>query len=218
MRDQVASVFRCEDFLVIVVGDFNADIGKCGGHRGTRTPTKRGLLLLDFINRHDLCVANMLDLTTGSVHTHEGPNSYSTLDYILIPNVIRRYISKCYVEDNHPLNSSDHSPVSAKCVIHGLAHTKSSDHVSDRIRWDKLTPLSIKESYSNMIRAQLTALNVKLTDSDISPETIDTGFEQLTRLIHSAASTLPRSKFVKHIIRFWNDSLNLLKQAKVLAY
>ena len=40
-----------EDSLVIVVGDFLADIGKCGGHRGTRTPTKRGLLLLDFIKR-----------------------------------------------------------------------------------------------------------------------------------------------------------------------
>ena len=189
----------CEDSLVIIVGNFNADVGNSGGPSGIKAPTKRGLLLLDFIKRHDLSVANMLDLATGPVHTHEGPNSYSTLDYILIPIVIMRHISKCHVEDNHPLNTSDHSPVSVECIINGLTHTRCVDHVSDRIRWDRLTPLDIGERYSDMISSHLTVLNMKLANSNVTSELIDAGFNQLTRLIHSAASTLPRSEFVKHI-------------------
>ena len=90
--------------------------------------------------------------------------------------------------------------------------------MSNRIRWDRLTPLNIRERYSDMISAHLTVLNMKLANSNVSPESIDAGFDLLIRLIHSAASTLPHSRFIKHIKPFWNDSLNELKQAKVLSY
>ena len=69
-----------------------------------------------------------------------------------------------------------------------------------------------------MISSHLTVLNMRLANCNVTSELIDAGFDQLTRLIHSTASTLPRSKFVKHIKPFWNDSLNKLKQAKVLSY
>ena len=89
----------------------------------------------------------MMDYARESVHTHEGPISCSTLDYIMLPNDMSDNINNYMVKDDHALNTSDHFLVSVVCNMVGLAKTRHGDHTSKRIRWDKLTSLGIKERY-----------------------------------------------------------------------
>ena len=88
--DELSSIVEAlgDDSLVMICGDFNADVGTRGGPKGTQPPSKRGQLLLNFITRHDLCVTNLMGSATGPIHTHVGPSSFSTLDYILVPNTM----------------------------------------------------------------------------------------------------------------------------------
>ena len=65
--------FLSQTSEVIVCGDFNADVGSGGGPKGDVPPTKRGQLLLSFINRYDLCVTNLAEYASGPTHTHVGP-------------------------------------------------------------------------------------------------------------------------------------------------
>ena len=204
--------------LVIVTGDFNADIGEAGGPRGTKPPTRRGQLLITFMKRHNLCAVNMMDIASGPVFTHEGPMSCSTLDYILLPNEMYSNTIRCMVEGDHPLNTSDHSPVSVICSISGLTKTKHVDRTSNRIRWDKLTSQGIKEKYQEVITPVLDRFITSLDISNGSHEYIDRCFDQLIEIIHTATCKLPRSRFVKHVKPFWNPHLRELKRLKVSAY
>ena len=91
--------YLSEESIVLVCGDFNADVGSGGGPRGPRLPTKRGSLLLDFIIRHDFCVTNLMDSATGPADTFVGPLSSSTLDYILAPSSMTDGVGSCFVKD-----------------------------------------------------------------------------------------------------------------------
>ena len=203
---------------VIVVGDFNADMGRSGGPRRSKTLSKRGLLLYDFLKRHRMCASNMMDYTTGPVFTYVGPMSTSTLDYILFPEELVNNIITCRVEDEHILNTADHYPVNAVCKLEGLTVNKVCDYVSERIRWDRLTTGDLNDKYLDVITPELDQFNLELESLSDSSCDIDASFEQLINLIHSASAKLPRSRYVKHIKPFLNPYLSELNRLKVNAY
>ena len=68
--------------MVLIMGDFNGDLGNRLGDKGKREPNLRGLKLLDFANYFNLCPVNLMRMCTGPLETF---NSYcgrfqSTLD------------------------------------------------------------------------------------------------------------------------------------------
>ena len=136
-----------DESQVIVVGDFNADMGCSGGPRGPDPPSKRGLQLFDFMKRHRMCASNMMDYATGPVYTHVGPMSRSTLDYLMFPEELGNNIIECCVEDDHILYTYDHYPVHTVCNLEGLTVNKVCDYVSERIRWDRLTADDLNVNY-----------------------------------------------------------------------
>ena len=84
--DELSEVIgdREQGYRVIVMGDFNGDIGSGDGERGIRAATGRGQLVRDFMVREGLIAVNMLVSARGPIDTFEGPNSVATLDYIMV--------------------------------------------------------------------------------------------------------------------------------------
>ena len=59
--------------MVLIMGDFNGDLGNSLGDKGKRETNLRGLKLLDFANYINLCPVNLTRMFTGTLETF---NSY----------------------------------------------------------------------------------------------------------------------------------------------
>ena len=55
--------------IVLIMGDFNRDLGNSLGDKGKREPNLRGLKLLDFANYFNLCTVNSMKMCTGPLET-----------------------------------------------------------------------------------------------------------------------------------------------------
>ena len=64
------------------------------------------------IHRHSLYAVSTSDSVSGPGYTFFSSNSFSTLDYILTDSSLVGQGSSCGVHQHHPLNLSDHLPVS----------------------------------------------------------------------------------------------------------
>ena len=76
--------------VVIVMGDFNGNLGNSLGERGHYAPIDGGVKLLDFANYFNLCPTNLLSTCKRPLETfvsHCG-RFKSTIDYIFLPNCL----------------------------------------------------------------------------------------------------------------------------------
>ena len=98
------------DGYVIVLGDFNGDIGNSLGEKGKKEPNQRGLKLTEFANFFDLCPVNLLKSCIGPVKTYYSHcgRYRSTLDYIFLPNCLLDNILMVKTFDLEIDNTSDH--------------------------------------------------------------------------------------------------------------
>ena len=101
------------DGYVIVLGDFNGDIGNSSGEKGKKEPNQQGLKLTEFGNFFNHSPVNLLKLCTGPVemyYSHCG-RYRSTLDYIFLPNCLLDNILMVKMFDLEFDNTSDHVPI-----------------------------------------------------------------------------------------------------------
>ena len=101
---------------VILMGDFNKDLGNSLGEKSAREPNQCGLKLLELADYFNLCPINLLGLCDGPADTL---NSYcrryrSTLDYIFVPNCLFNEIFSAKTFDLSVENTSDHLPIVIK--------------------------------------------------------------------------------------------------------
>ena len=101
---------------VLIMGDFNGDLGNSLGDKGKREPNLRCLKLLDLANYFNLCPVNLMNMCTGPLETF---NSYcgrfdSTLDYIFLLNCLLSNIKLAKTFDDNVDNTSDHLPIQLK--------------------------------------------------------------------------------------------------------
>ena len=68
--------------------------------------------MTDFIHQHDLYVASIDEGVQGPGYTFFFSSANSMVDYIMIQSSLAFALSSCRVHDHHPLNVSDHLPVS----------------------------------------------------------------------------------------------------------
>ena len=95
---------------MILLGDFNGDLGNSLGDKDKKKPNDRGLLLLDFANFFNICPVNLLKQCKGpleSFHSHCG-KYHSSLDYIFLPNCLLNNIGSPETFDQDVDNTSDH--------------------------------------------------------------------------------------------------------------
>ena len=163
---------------MLVLGDFNGDLGDSLGDKGKCPPNQRGSKLLDFANYFNLCLASLLSNCNRPLETYisDCGRHRSTLDNIFVPycllgNIIscktfdRKYIrpSPCYVGIKLPTSSLDI-----------IADDFESDLESNpKIDWSKFSQEEISEKYITPLVNQLENINItECLDSNDSAETI----------------------------------------------
>ena len=203
---------------LIVLGDFNGDIGGVRGYNTFRAPSPRGVLVSDFMERNDLVALNSLPLATGPIDTHEGPLSSATLDYIMATSSLQGAVRECKVNDWHALNLSDHTSVGATIHMGDIPISTVVDSKTRNICWNKLGPTDRKRLYEDVLEPSLRGILCGVRVMDVTPDNIDKSFEDLTRCVLEGSAKLPRSKYRKHLKPYWNSDLDKLKKDKVVAY
>ena len=169
---------------VIIAGNFNADIGDKGGPGSNRAPTDRGKLLLNFMNRHNFVATNLQPYSTGSVYTHFGPNSQSTLDYVMVPIELKGNVLCCSVVSEHPLNTSDHAAVSVILKKKGIVKTSIHEPISERVKWVKAGTDCIRDDYHDVVLPVLTDLCMYMDVAPSIPAVIDDSFNLVTKTLY----------------------------------
>ena len=185
---------------VIICGDYNGDIGSYGFSRSQSPPTAQGMHIISFLNRHGLYAVNMDPITTGQIHTCEGPNFISTLDYITIPVTMKPSVVRASVLSEDPLNTSDHYPVSITFNVECARAENVRDESQGRIRWDKLSRHEIHTKYEYSLTPKLNECLMSLQRPNVNEQHIDFIFEEITKQLLKTSDTLPRSKFRKHLL------------------
>ena len=101
------------DGYVIVLGDFNGDIGNSLCEKGEKEPNQRGLKLTEFTKFFNLCPVNLLKSCIGPVETYYSHcgRYRSTLDYNFLPNCLLDNILMLKTFDLEIDNTSDHVPI-----------------------------------------------------------------------------------------------------------
>ena len=96
---------------VVVIGDFNADLGHLGGPRSCTQINEQGKILHCYISKWNFISTHLHLQTTASSFTYESDahSTLSTLDHILCP--LFKFKSAYVIMES--LNISDHNPVFA---------------------------------------------------------------------------------------------------------
>ena len=131
---------------VILLGDFNGDIGSSGVPRGYRAPTQRGKYVMDFLNRHSMIAMNMQAMSKGPVDTFESHNGKSSIDFIVVPTYMRDRINDCWVD---ALNTSDHLDIHMTLSVNGSTNAAEEPEILGRVKWERG---EVKYKYINAIR------------------------------------------------------------------
>ena len=94
------------------MGDFNAHLGRGSGPRVCGDKNAQGIHLHELIDRASLYPVSVSSLATGRLHTYSHAGNFTTVDYYLIDHVLAYVTNSCNVHEEHPLNLSDHLPIS----------------------------------------------------------------------------------------------------------
>ena len=121
---------------VVIMGDFNAHLGKLGGERGVGEPNHQGILLYELLTRCNLYAVSLSALSKGPQYTFQNNVSQTTVDYILASHDTSDYIHRCFTHCSDMLNASDHLPITA---VLQLPHAKIVSKVphTQKIHWAK---------------------------------------------------------------------------------
>ena len=166
------------NWFVIVMGDFNGDLGNSLGDKAKHEPNQRGLKLLDFANYFNLCPINLMGTCHGPTETyfsHCG-RYRSTLDYIFLPNSLSEKIISAKTFGMYVDNISDHVPV--QVAINYTDSITSSNLVNEqssipkpKVHWTKFTKDEINENYTAPLLTNLLNINLDLlngTENDVN--------------------------------------------------
>ena len=132
---------------VILMGDFNGDLGNSLGNKGRREPNQHGLKLLDLANDFNMCLicVNLMNMCAGPL---EKINSFcgryhTTLDYIFVPNCLLSSITSAKTFEADPDNTSDHLPIQLTLTINynfaSYAGNSQRSKKKPKIKWSKFS-------------------------------------------------------------------------------
>lgn len=111
---------------VIITGDFNVNLADVNHH------CDRKQLVMDFIDSHSLYIVSQSSVCGGPNYTFFS-TSCSMLDYIIANSSIANEILSCLIHPLHPLNLSDHLPISISLNVICESINSSENH-SNRTR------------------------------------------------------------------------------------
>ncbi len=142
---------------VLVTGDFNGHLGSLGGTRGCGNPNTPGLTLKDFIDRNSLFVASLGETASGPVHTYSHGPTQTTIDYVLVNDACSFLTETCFTHEEHPLNTSDHLPVTTTLRIPSDT-TSAGTESKERINWKRAQAMGETLVYTRQVDDALAPL------------------------------------------------------------
>ena len=105
-------------------------------------------LLNDLLTHHSLYVVSQSSLSSGPNYTFFNDSCCSTIDYIIASSSISECALNCFVHPHHPLNLSNHLPISLSldCATQSTATASS---VSQRVNWAHAVESNLIPLYSD---------------------------------------------------------------------
>ena len=163
---------------VILMGDFNGDLGNSLGDKGKREPNERGLKLLSLANDFNLSPVNLMNMCTGPLETFNSfcGRYHSTLDYIFVPNCFRSSIESARTFEDDPDNTSDHLPI--QMTLNFTVNDSSASYHGDsqcskkkcKFFWSKFSLEDINSKYVTPLLFDLEKADIDPTDSEKAAE------------------------------------------------
>ena len=116
-----------------LVGDFNAHLQNPSDDSVSRN--QQGKLLSDIIQNHSLFVASTSSLSNGPNYTFFSGANRTTDDCIITDTSLASTMCECRVHSHHPLNLSDHLPITISLLLSSFLESPSPPCM--KINWAK---------------------------------------------------------------------------------
>ena len=130
---------------VILMGDFNGNLGNSLGNKGRHEPNQRGLKLLSLANYVNICPVNLMNMCAGPFKTFNSfcGRYHTTLDYIFVPDCLLSSITSAKTFEADPDNTSDHLPILLTLTINynfaSCAGNSQRSKKRPKIKWSKFS-------------------------------------------------------------------------------
>ena len=199
---------------VIVLGDFNADLGALGGPMLCSTTNEQGSIFSSYVNAWDLVSSHLHLSPTNSTYTYESEAhfSFSTIDHIICPRYLLSNLCSSKVLDDHPLNTSDHLPVTAEFLCSLFTPTSSTTQATQQPvpNWNKCSKDKIRQLYTEQLQSSLAELFHQFPSQAnvlLQPYLLDDILHSFGKCLRTTAMNIPQKQFRKHKVPKWNHRL-----------
>ena len=115
-----------------------------------------GELPSKFIDRNNLFVPSHSLVSTGPSYTFHSGGTFSTIDYILTNKASTDLLDKCKGIPDHPLNVSDHLPLSISLQVSSLKGKCTSP--TPKIHWEKAVTTGAISAYEQYVNDFISPL------------------------------------------------------------
>jgi exonuclease III len=137
---------------VIICGDFNTHL--CS----QENPSHHSVHVNNFVDLHSLYIISQSSIRSGPDHTYYSGSITSTLDYFIGSASLSSSILSCFTSPPHPLNLSDHLPITLSLDITTTCISPVTPSVSSKINWGKGIDSGKVNIYSQAVSVTLRPL------------------------------------------------------------
>ena len=221
VMDELDSAFDLfPNEIILFAGDFNADPGISQGNLNC-PPNEQGIILNRYLYKWDYVSIHLHPsfFSCNNFYTYESDahGSQSVIDHVLCPRFFTSTIRDTFVISEHPLNTSDHLPLS---VLLPLKHSPPVSfpqvgHLKAPYspNWKKCNSHDIN-LYAKAVLSSLPPLPTAWSISTID----STVFQVTEALLSSASQVIPPIQYRKHARPNWNSTLGKAHQLGKDAY
>ena len=198
---------------VIIMGDFNADLGPEGGPKCTTPENEQGKIFLQYLRSWNYISTHLYlsPMSASFTYESEAHSSLSTIDHIICPrHLLPSFCSSSPLQDL-PLNTSDHHPVCAtlRCTFSSTISHRDHPNYSPP-NWSGCSKDVIFSTYTSPLQPILHDLMLAippLSALSHEPLLIDKHLESVTTSLLSVAAKLPCKRYHPHQSPAWTPQL-----------
>ena len=143
----------------------------------------------ELLDSHSLYVPSLSNLASGPVHTFFSRSTTTTVDYIIGNLTTSTAIVSCIVEEEHPLNTSDHLPIISNLNFSLLTLAPRSSDQNNSLDWNSALRHGCIPQYASLTDEAVAPL---LNKDYCSVEEIEADISHVSNvLIEASTSTIP---------------------------
>ena len=140
------------DGPIVIAEDFNSHVGPEGGAKAPGNQNIHGRLLLEMVQNNDLFFPSLNSISSGPAYTFFRGETLSITDYIITDARHAHLTIQCQTYDHHPLNFSDHLPLSLTLSIMSNSNsTLSTSRSKPRLNWHAASADGSAEAYAKCV-------------------------------------------------------------------